>query len=68
MDTSKYLRNFGQQEVKNNPINNPVLVPLNKLIKIEKSAEEFKRSAVKIKKSQEKYMDRVLKVLSEPEV
>ena len=47
MDTSKYLRNFGQQEV-------PVLVPLNKLIKIEKSAEEFKKSAVKIKKSQEK--------------
>ena len=51
MDTSKYLRNFGQQEVKNNPIKNPVLVPLNKLIKIEKSAEEFKKSAVKIKKS-----------------
>ena len=51
MNTSKYLRNFGQQEVKKNPINTPVLVALNKFLRKEKSAEE---SAVKIKKSQEK--------------
>ena len=50
MNTSKYLRNFGQQEVKNNPINNPVMVALNKLIKIEKSAEELKKECSKDKK------------------
>ena len=54
MNTSKYLRNFEQKEVKNKPINNPVLVALSKLIKIEKLAEELKKSTVEIKKSQEK--------------